>query len=392
MEEPITENSFKKLINDINFEEIELGLKNPNIFRILNISKTEIRHSNFLSWLLDPYESHNLRDAFLKRFLSDISVELDLTSFETIEIRREWRNIDILIITGDIVVCIENKVESNEHSDQLSRYKRIVRESFPSKDQIFVYLTPKQSEASDKEYISYSYEQIASILDRMISLFSRNITSEVLQYIKDYIEILKLEIMQNHEFSKLAIQLYNRHKDTFDFIFENRPDIATFFSVFFKAAIEENGWIICSDNKGLFRFLTPKLKSILPEMGGGWSQKDSFGFELDYYWYNQKQIVFKTTISPGEGTLRDERIREIILNCLSPIEGSQKPKGKKWLVPIIKKEPFSLEKISENEEHIIRSEISKIFLKLKEVVFEVENAILLKSEELKSFKESAILK
>jgi len=32
----------KALINDINFDKIELGLKNPNIFRILKISKTEI--------------------------------------------------------------------------------------------------------------------------------------------------------------------------------------------------------------------------------------------------------------------------------------------------------------------------------------------------------------
>ena len=31
----------------------------------------EIRHSNFLSWLLDPEESHNLENEFLKGFVQE---------------------------------------------------------------------------------------------------------------------------------------------------------------------------------------------------------------------------------------------------------------------------------------------------------------------------------
>ena len=43
---------YSQLIKDINFDRLDLELKNPNIFQILKISNTEIRHSNFLSWLL----------------------------------------------------------------------------------------------------------------------------------------------------------------------------------------------------------------------------------------------------------------------------------------------------------------------------------------------------
>ena len=36
-----------------------------NIFDVLKISRTEIRHSNLLSWLIDPNENHGLGDSFL---------------------------------------------------------------------------------------------------------------------------------------------------------------------------------------------------------------------------------------------------------------------------------------------------------------------------------------
>ena len=64
-------NSVKKqynnLLNDIEFDELDLGLKKPNIFQILSITRAEIRHSNFLAWLLDPNESHKLGGLFLEK-------------------------------------------------------------------------------------------------------------------------------------------------------------------------------------------------------------------------------------------------------------------------------------------------------------------------------------
>ena len=54
--------NYDKLLKDEDFDKLDLGLKIPNIFQILRISKNEIRHSNFLSWLLDPNQSHKLGD------------------------------------------------------------------------------------------------------------------------------------------------------------------------------------------------------------------------------------------------------------------------------------------------------------------------------------------
>lgn len=37
---------YDKLLKDEDFDKLDLGLKNSNIFQILRITKNEIRHSN----------------------------------------------------------------------------------------------------------------------------------------------------------------------------------------------------------------------------------------------------------------------------------------------------------------------------------------------------------
>ncbi len=129
-----------KLITDDDFERMRLELNAPNIFSALAVQRKEIRHSNFIGYLLDPNETHQLNDLVLRRVLRDIFNEsknnsrsifdADDIDYSNVEIRREWRNIDILIILKEDVVVIENKVDSVDHLKQLSRYKEM---TLPSK-------------------------------------------------------------------------------------------------------------------------------------------------------------------------------------------------------------------------------------------------------------------
>src|SRR5262245_45610416 len=43
-----------------------------NIFDALGVARVEIRHSNYLRWLLTPSESHGQGDLFLKSLLMDV--------------------------------------------------------------------------------------------------------------------------------------------------------------------------------------------------------------------------------------------------------------------------------------------------------------------------------
>jgi len=382
----IREKELKTLEKDFEFERLELNLKLPNIFRILKISKAEIRHSNFLAWLLNPNESHNLRDTFLKHFLLDISVDFDTLNFQDFEIRREWKNIDLLIITSGFVVCIENKVDSQEHSNQLLRYKEIIKESFPKHQQYFVYLTTDGDEPSEVEYQKYSYSQIAETLTHALQLYERRLTSEVKQYIQDYIEILKIEIMKEHELNELALKIYNNHKEALDFIFENKPDLATLYYKYFEKKVKDEGWIIGSPNKGVIRFLTTNLREVLPRLKG-WKLKEAFSFEIDYYWYNQKQVNFKTVIAEGSQTENDNKVKQILNESLISLPKSKTPSGKKWLVHFHRKWKFNLEEMNEKDDNEIYHAINKFWPEIEEIVSITEAAILERKDELIDLKQ-----
>lgn len=52
--------------------ELEQRIGRFNIFDALGIARVEIRHSNFLAWLLDPAESHGQGSLFLRAVLMDL--------------------------------------------------------------------------------------------------------------------------------------------------------------------------------------------------------------------------------------------------------------------------------------------------------------------------------
>src|SRR5438874_11451241 len=107
------------LLKDPDFARLELAMREPNIFRALGIERKEIRHSNFFAYLLDPEGAHGLGDFVLRRFLRDVFsderssdrsfIDADLLPLDDIEVRREWRNIDILVNLPEYVILTENK-------------------------------------------------------------------------------------------------------------------------------------------------------------------------------------------------------------------------------------------------------------------------------------------
>jgi PD-(D/E)XK nuclease superfamily len=145
----------KLIIDNQDLDSLESKLSGFNIFEAIGIVRQEIRHSNFIAFLLNPLENHRLGDLFLKKLLvcallnaesfTLSPIEIDIADFEDVEIRREWRNIDILIYSPSnrLVCVIENKVDSSEHSNQLKRYEEITSAEFPFPElkKIFVYLT-----------------------------------------------------------------------------------------------------------------------------------------------------------------------------------------------------------------------------------------------------------
>lgn len=67
-------NALLSLLKDIQcFDELDKWISKSNVFDILSISRTEIRHSNMLAWLFDPNENHGLGSSFLYGFIASFS-------------------------------------------------------------------------------------------------------------------------------------------------------------------------------------------------------------------------------------------------------------------------------------------------------------------------------
>ncbi|MGE0929295.1 PDDEXK-like family protein [Peijinzhouia sedimentorum] len=390
MRETEIREKYRTLLNDLDFDKIELELKTPNIFQILNISRTEIRHTNFLSWLLDPNGTHGLGKLFLTKFLrelatSEIAIDLDEfeieeLNFNNVELKREWRNIDLLIIFDTLVICIENKVDSQDHSNQLSKYRAIVDETFKKRKKVFVYLTPTgEQPTAIKErqfYTPYSYENLIDQADRVLQIHGNSLNSGVNQYISDYLKTLKRELMKNDTLNELAVKIYKNHRELFDFVFENKSDIATELYPVFVNKIQKSNWVIGSKNKGYIRFLTKIIDPFIPRKGQGWPLKECFLFEIDFLWY-KKRAVFKTVISPS-----DSEIQKIFCNAMESIPGFKKPSGKKWLVHFQHTWKFETEEMTEVDETDIFKILDAEWPTITEIVNKVETELLKHKEEL----------
>lgn len=389
---------YSNLINDEDFDRLELGLNQPNIFEILRISKNEIRHSNFLSWLLNPKGSHGMGEVFLKKFLREIfssekstdidQIEVNRIDYSNVEIIREWKHIDLLIILDDIVISIENKVHSKEHSNQLVRYRNIVEDEFPNKRKSFVYLTPEgiESEKESDVYIQLSYDVIIESIDRVLDIYKESISNKIKNYLMDYSIILKREIMGNDKLTELSNRIYKNHKEILDFIFEKKPDILDDVRYWLTKVLKERGFIIGSENKYYVRFTTKKIQELTyynKDVKNSWKLGESFLFEFVLR-PKVNKFTFKPVISPSDSNYDTQRLSDIFMT----IEGSKKPSGSKWLVHQNSVHKFDFNIINDGDEDDIKRVLNKIIDKTMIMIEKYEKVYEENKKELIKMKNS----
>ena len=117
------------VLDNPELERLEDIISDFNLFEVLNLQKQEIRHSNFLAWVLNPTQPHALGSYFLKRVLIKASsrggsigdnpispIDVDVWDLSETLVLREENRIDILLLNeGEGFVCaIENKIDSQD--------------------------------------------------------------------------------------------------------------------------------------------------------------------------------------------------------------------------------------------------------------------------------------
>jgi len=264
------------IVNCPEFDELEALLGGFNLFQVLKFEYGEIRHSNVLAWILDPAESHGLDDTFLKKWLMRVvheadhnfpisAVDIDSGELVKVEVRREWENIDLLLILQwakqkPWVVCIENKIHTKQHSAQLSRYRKIVENTFPhASQQVFLFLTRSEEPPQDAAYLPASFTQIHQALVESMRSREKAIGSEPKVLLQNYVRLLEEKFMDESDIARTALKIYQQHRRALDVIFEHRPDNLGMASSALRELLAQNsdklGIVMAASTKFYIRFI-----------------------------------------------------------------------------------------------------------------------------------------
>ncbi len=312
------------------FEAVNDRLNRTNLFRILRIEGVEIRHSNALAWLLAPGESHGLGDLFLRRFLSEVLLDnevvdvgmspaqVELMPLADIEVRREWRHIDVLVIShgGRWALLIENKIRAKEAVRQLRKYREAIADEMPDFKVIPVFLTLQGDDPSDdgatSGFVPFSHISVLKILDAVARRNESRIPADAAVILRHYMESLRRLTMQDSELIELCKTIYRRHRDALDLIMSYGAT-SQILDVCSETIPKLTKTEFVSQLTNRVWFLPTDLARCQPEICSGWTWLPR-AFPIAC-WYLLRDYG-KLQLSIEVGPIEDQAVRQRLMGLL----------------------------------------------------------------------------
>lgn len=307
-------------------------------FEAIGMVSQEIRHSKFLSYILDENKPHIFGSRVLNELLALIAerasdtevnfskLDLHFMDISNATILREWRNIDLLIEvprkTSDhdkgLLITIELKIHAAESENQLKKYKTIVDAEFPDHkwDKIFVFLTLHEddpSEPNSDTWIPIGLPEFIERLEQFIG--SNNFQDESAVLLSSYIKMMRRNFMPDIELEKLARKIWSKHRlaldvlyeyypdmkgEVMELIYDNRADFAKFLS-------EQTGHEIVAENSdyNFIRFGIAEWDDLEGMLAGDqtWLDTDRL-MAIEVCRWSGNKIRMSYVIGPGEDEVR----------------------------------------------------------------------------------------
>jgi hypothetical protein len=307
-------------------EKLDLELNKFNPFNILKISNQEIRHSNVLSWIIDPNGHHKLEDIILKKIITHIFEDtsnkenlpsnfnfqnINRLSFADAKVYREKDNIDLLVISesNKFILLIENKIYAKESLTQLKKYLDKIKIDNPGYYILPVFLTLLGEEPKGADYCVLEHDSILKIIYDAISNDQKNkMELEVYNFIRFYLKTLGRLLFMDAPTKKICKEIYKKHQEAIKLIYSigNELDLSNAFQNFKKNFPKSEDIKILTENPRLVWFQTDISKKI-PKMKieneypfsfwfRGHDRTLKLGLEIDPFDEPQKRIDFLLTL------------------------------------------------------------------------------------------------
>ena len=152
-----TENWEDKPVGKVNLQSI--SDKETNFLEIIHRENDELIFSNLLKYLFESLPKK------LPLFMEKV---LGINNFsEKYEIKREYKNIDLIIEDEKNIVVIENKIKSdingknnNNNENQLHKYKKIIEEERNNRETKYFIFAPNYKKFKEKDWTTITYGKI----------------------------------------------------------------------------------------------------------------------------------------------------------------------------------------------------------------------------------------
>ena len=260
-------------------------------------------HSRMLAWLLDPRQGHGLGDRFLNPFLLRAGVRptAHSTDWSATKVVREWGNavdgqpgrLDILIVNEAqrFLCAIENKVFSNEHSEQLTRYRKALELSHPTFAKYHLFLTrvgdiPFREE--EREYWTpLTYSMIHDIVRQIVEDNDNSPNEDVRAFLRQYATTVRINLMPETNIPKLARRIYLEHREAIEQINANEPDWVSEAKLWLEEAVaRQSQWKLAIEDPNCIRFRSADWDQYeATQTGTGWAPRSGalllFEFQFD---------------------------------------------------------------------------------------------------------------
>ena len=279
-------NKILKLINSVEFQELNSYYNEKTIFNALNVERNENRHSAFLAWWLNPRSEHGLGDSPLKLFLrllatknwSDTTFMVDgfdnvlysrilagnynIALIEEFEVEKNvgkicnsnskdridiWSVLELTYEEDDteeriiMPLVIENKIYSGEGQKQTQRYYNAAS-SYSNVDgrqlkPMCVLLTVESKRAQSEHFDNITYQEL---LTYVIEPLATSVAPDSLQFVESFIRNLGRPALTNNKYyGVLAVS--RKEKSMLIRVVENNRDLfdAAFSSLYRKADVKK---------------------------------------------------------------------------------------------------------------------------------------------------------
>jgi len=148
----------------------------PNLFKY---ATSELSQDAMICWILEWANTENkeidekmyeIGVNFINSFFNKFNTIDKPKKYTTIEIRKQYKNIDVLcIINEEFAILIEDKTSTKNHSGQLEKYYKEIEKDFHSSKILPIYF--KTGDQSDyrsiikKDYMIYSRVDFLNVLN-----------------------------------------------------------------------------------------------------------------------------------------------------------------------------------------------------------------------------------